>query len=423
MSMIVTTRPAFVAAPLGPGVASLQRALLWSVGAGGAIVFVEPSPYELATLGAMIVFFATGLRMRLVFMPLLILLFCINLGYTICASYMLDQKPIMNWIFTSWYMAITVIFFALVFSEDTAARLELLKRGLIVGGVVASIAGIIGYFGMLPGARNAFTLYSRASGTFKDPNVLAAFLILPALFALQNLVTETLGKAIRNGIALGVIALALLLAFSRAAWGQMVITASIMLLMMFMTSGSSRQRSRIVIMSVAAVAVAVLAVLALLSMDSVSGLFKQRASLEQNYDGGRFGRFGRYVLGAQMALDYPLGIGPLQFTKYMPEDTHNSYLNAFMSGGWISGIVYPALIFVTLILGFRYIFTASPWQKTYLAIFSGFLGTVGESFIIDTDHWRHFWLMLGAMWGMFVASEGFLKSRPQYVEPPPPYPG
>ena len=46
-----------------------------------------------------------------------------------------------------------------------------------------------------------------------------------------------------------------------------------------------------------------------------------------------------------------------------------------------------------------------PWQRAYLAIFAAFLGTVGESFIIDTDHWRHFWMMLGAMWGMFVAAE------------------
>ena len=29
---------------------------------------------------------------------------------------------------------------------------------------------------------------------------------------------------------------------------------------------------------------------------------------------------------------------------------------------------------------------------------------VGESFAIDTDHWRHFWMMLGAMWGMFAAA-------------------
>ena len=419
MSTSAALQPSYAAVPVAPGVVALQRALLWSVGAGGAIVFIEPSPYELATLGAMIVFFATGLRIRLVFVPLLLLLFCLNIGYTISASYMLDQKPIINWIFTSWYMAVTVIFFAMVFSEDTAARLDYLKRGLVIGGIVASLAAIIGYFGLLPGAREKFTLYSRASGTFKDPNVLAAFLILPALFTLQNLVTESFGKAIRSGIALGVMALAVLLAFSRAAWGQMVVTAGLMLLLMFMSSGSKSQRSRIVIMSVVAVAVAVLAVLALLSMDSVSGLFKQRANFEQNYDSGRFGRFGRYVLGAQMALEYPLGIGPLQFTKYVPEDTHNSYLNAFMSGGWMSGVTYPALILISVVLGFRYVFVRVPWQKTYLAIFAAFLGTVGESFIIDTDHWRHFWLMLGAMWGMFVAAETWLNSQPQRIEPPP----
>ena len=53
-----------------PGVIALQRALVWLVGASGAIVFIEPSPYELVTLAAAILFFATGMRMRLVFMPL-----------------------------------------------------------------------------------------------------------------------------------------------------------------------------------------------------------------------------------------------------------------------------------------------------------------------------------------------------------------
>ena len=69
-----------------PGVLALQRALVWLVGASGAIVFIEPSPYELATLAASLIFFATGLRMRLVFMPLLLLLFLLNVGYTIARS-------------------------------------------------------------------------------------------------------------------------------------------------------------------------------------------------------------------------------------------------------------------------------------------------------------------------------------------------
>ena len=125
-------------------------------------------------------------------------------------------------------------------------------------------------------------------------------------------------------------------------------------------------------------------------------------------DEGRFGRFGRHILGAQMALDLPFGIGPLQFHNYFPEDTHNSYLNAFMSGGWISGICYPALVFSTVIIGFRHVLVRVPWQRAYIAIFSAFLGTVGESFVIDTDHWRHFWMMLGAMWGMFVAAQRYV---------------
>ena len=107
----------------------------------------------------------------------------------------------------------------------------------------------------------------------------------------------------------------------------------------------------------------------LLSFDSIAQMFKQRASFDQSYDEGRFGRFGRHILGAEMALDLPFGIGPLQFNRYFPEDTHNSYLNAFMSGGWLSGVCYPALVFVTSTLGFRYIFVRVPWQRTYLAIF------------------------------------------------------
>ena len=81
------------------------------VGASGAIVFIEPSPYELSTLGASLIFFATGLRMRLVFVPLLLALFLLNVGYTIGAIPFLDKSEVANWIATSWYMAVTVIFF------------------------------------------------------------------------------------------------------------------------------------------------------------------------------------------------------------------------------------------------------------------------------------------------------------------------
>jgi hypothetical protein len=396
-----------------PGVVALQRALMWLVGASGAIVFIEPSPYELVTLVAVVIFIATGLRLRLVFMPLLLLLFLVNIGYTIGAVPFLDQPEVANWIATSWYMAITVIFFAMVISEDTAARLDMLRRGLIVGATIAATAGVAGYFNLVPGGHDLLTLYERARGTFKDPNVLGAFLILPALFVLQSVVSDRLGKSFRSAVAFGIMALAILLAFSRAAWGGLVITSAFMLALMILTSRSHAQRSRIIVTAVVAVILVAMLVAVLLSFDSVGEMFRQRASFDQSYDEGRFGRFGRHILGAQMALDLPFGIGPLQFHNYFPEDTHNSYLNAFMSGGWIAGICYPALVFVTVIMGFRHVFIRVPWQRAYLAIFSAFLGTVGESFIIDTDHWRHFWMMLGAMWGMFAAAQRYKSAADQ----------
>jgi len=393
------------AATSAPRLLALQRALVWLVGASGAIVFIEPSPYELMTLTAAVIFVATGLRLRLVFMPLLLLLVLLNVGYSIGAVPVMDTTGVANWIATSWYMAVTVMFFAMVVADDTAARLDMLRRGLIAGALIASTTAIAGYFNLVPGGHDLLTLYERARGTFKDPNVLGAFLILPALFALQSVVSDRFGKSFRSTIALGIMALAILLAFSRAAWGGLVITSAFMLALMVLTSQSRQQRSRIIVMSLVAVVAVVLLLAVLLSFDSISEMFKQRASFDQSYDEGRFGRFGRHILGAQMALDVPFGIGPLQFHNYFPEDTHNSYLNAFMSGGWLAGVCYPALVFITVIMGFRHVFVRVPWQRAYLAIFSAFLGTVGESFVIDTDHWRHFWMMLGAMWGMFAAAQ------------------
>src|SRR5947209_9357253 len=133
-----------------PGIVALQRALVWLAGASAAIVFIEPSPYELVTLVAAVLFFATGLRLRLVFMPLLLLLVLINIGYTIGAIPLLDQSNVASWIATSWYMAATVIFFAMVVSDDTTALLDMLRRRLPVHPIIASLTPIAGYFNFVP---------------------------------------------------------------------------------------------------------------------------------------------------------------------------------------------------------------------------------------------------------------------------------
>src|SRR5271163_5174750 len=103
MAYAATAGSSLPSVTAAPGVLALQRALVWLVGASGAIVFIEPSPYELMTLTATVLFFATGLRMRLVFIPLLLLLVLLNVGYSIGAIPFLDKSEVSNWIATSWY--------------------------------------------------------------------------------------------------------------------------------------------------------------------------------------------------------------------------------------------------------------------------------------------------------------------------------
>jgi hypothetical protein len=290
----------------------------------------------------------------------------------------------------------------------------------MMAAVFASVIAILAYFRALGPVSSLFLQYDRAQATFNDPNVLGAFLILPALLALQRILNGRLGDAFRAALLFGLLAVAVLLTFSRAAWGLLAFTTVLLMFFTFVTSRSPNERARIVLIAIAGVLVMVLMLAALLSIEKVATLFKERASLEQSYDVGHLGRFGRYLLGAQIVLERPFGIGPLQFHKIFPEDPHNTYLNSFLTGGWLTGCVYLTMMLTTLILGLRYVFVATPWRQTYLAIYCAFVGIAVESAIIDSDHWRHFFLLLGTVWGLMAVSRPYARRRlaPQKGAPP-----
>ena len=132
------------------------------------------------------------------------------------------------------------------------------------------------------------------------------------------------------------------------------------------------------------------------------------------HDVGHYGRFGRYILGAELALDHPLGIGPLQFSTLLPRGIpHNSFLNAFMAGGWLAGFAY-------LTLSAR---DARCWacascsyarrgSRSITRSTPPIVGAVVESVIIDIDHWRHYFLILGVLWGLMAALAALLAAAP-----------
>ena len=387
----------------GGTITRLQHGLMWLIGAAGGIVVVEPAPYEFVVVLAMVVFLATGMPLRAAHIPLLLLLVAYNIGYLIGVVPVLTEEGTVMWTAVSCFMSVTTLFFALALTEDTERRLDMLLKGYLAVAVAVALFGILTYFHLLPGS-DTFMFASRSRSTFKDPNVLGAFLVLPTVLCLQRTMTGRLRDFLVGSLMTGVLAIELLLAFSRGAWGAFGVAVALMLGLTYLTCGSGRERRRIILIAALGTVVLGALIVVVLSLPQVSGLFEERASLVQSYDAGRFGRFGRHILGAQLALDQPLGIGPLQFSKYFPEDPHNSFLDSFMAGGWISGAAYLALTLVTLTIGLRYVFVRTPWRAAHIALYATFVAEVGESYIIDVQHWRHYFLIMGVLWGLVIAA-------------------
>jgi hypothetical protein len=387
----------------GGTITRLQHGLMWLIGAAGGIVVVEPAPYEFVVVLAMVVFLATGMPLRAAHIPLLLLLVAYNIGYLIGVVPVLTEEGTVMWTAVSCFMSVTTLFFALALTEDTERRLDMLLKGYLAVAVAVALFGILTYFHLLPGS-DTFMFASRSRSTFKDPNVLGAFLVLPTVLCLQRTMTGRLRDFLVGSLMTAVLAIELLLAFSRGAWGAFGVAVALMLGLTYLTCGSGRERRRIILIAALGTVVLGALIVVVLSLPQVSGLFEERASLVQSYDAGRFGRFGRHILGAQLALDQPFGIGPLQFSKYFPEDPHNSFLDSFMAGGWISGAAYLALTLVTLTIGLRYVFVRTPWRAAHIALYATFVAEVGESYIIDVQHWRHYFLIMGVLWGLVIAA-------------------
>jgi hypothetical protein len=61
--------------------------------------------------------------------------------------------------------------------------------------------------------------------------------------------------------------------------------------------------------------------------------------------------------------------------------------------------------------GLRAALISTPWQAYLIAAYAAFLSESFEGFIVDTDHWRHFFLILGLVWGLTAASINLRRSE------------
>ncbi len=382
----------------------LTNLLLAAFAFSGGYVIVEPSPYEVMFIPALLALMLAGMRFRAEHIPLVLLLILFNVGGLIALTQVLGTEETITYVIISVFMAASAIFWAVCLSENTLERFAWLRSGYMLAALLASTMAIIGYFD-IGGTRDLFTLYNRAKGTFKDPNVFGPFLILPAMLLLQDLLAGRSIRILRTLLPLVLIFIGLFLSFSRAAWAHLVLSSVVMVIFLLLTSPSPRLRLRVIVITVACGLVLALSLAALLAVPAVRDVFVQRASLSQDYDVSEGGRFDSQAASLPVLLESPMGLGPHQFSKVFKSDPHNVYLNAFAAYSWLGGLSYATLVILSWICGLRALFKASPYQRPLGAVLATFLVLTLEGFIIDTDHWRHFFLLLGVTWGFIAAVE------------------
>ena len=241
--------------------------------------------------------------------------------------------------------------------------------------------------------------------------MLGCFLIPVLMWQIKNFIMDRVRPL--ELLACLVVFLGLLLAFSRAAWGTFLLALIMQTYFLFVTQ-TGRERKRIVFFVVFSAAVAVVLLAALMSIDAVRDVFLQRAVLIQEYDAGRSGsRFVLQATGLREMLDHPLGMGPWAFSRIYNLVQHNTYLGTFLNHGWVGGAAYVALILLTLGAGFRVVWARTPYQTAFIGTYVAFFALAVEGLVIDTDHFRHFYLLIGLLWGLIAATVNYRRRQRQ----------
>lgn len=367
-----------------------------------SVAFIEPSPHDalmgLLAVAAMI----AGLRFdRILAFPLLTLLLW-NAGGLMSLINVAGEDKAIQYAATSVYLVIAALLFACIFARNTMPRLAAMRAAYVLTTILVSLAGIAGYFHLFPGAYDQFTMEGRVLGGFKDPNVFGPFLIWPALIVLERMIAHRIRVA--DIVVVSILLFSLLLSFSRGAWFHFGLSCAIMLALVFLTAQTQTIRLRILALSTIGIVGFAGLVVLLLSFDSIGAMFKERAHLLQSYDVGSGGRFTLQELAVGSVLESPNGMGPFGFSSLNGTQQHNVYLQAFLVYGWVGGMAYVLLVLGTLFVGLRTSLVRAPWQPYAITAFATFVGEVAEGFIIDTDHWRHFFLLLGIIWGLAAAT-------------------
>jgi O-antigen ligase len=274
----------------------------------------------------------------------------------------------------------------------TRRRAKIVAGGYLVAAVFATALGLLALFLPVPG-RELIASEGRVVALFKDPNVFGPFVIPPALILVEEILSPRLFRFRRvlKGLLLLGLALGVLFSYSRGAWANLAVGIGMVLLVLALRRGGGRK----VMLALSLVLVAGVLVAGTVTVSGSADFLTERAQL-QSYDADRF---GAWFAGLEPAQRYPFGVGPGQFERIASISSHSTYVRVLAEQGLPGLLAIAALMTFTLgaALG-----NAVAGRDTYgigsAALLGAWSGLLVNSFVIDTLHWRHLWVVAALIW-------------------------
>lgn len=267
--------------------------------------------------------------------------------------------------------------------------------GYIVGAIAISCL-ILALHVMQIGAVDIYRedLGYRFRGTFKDPNVLGPYLVLPVVALGTG--RAMLGRH-RLSRMLAIPCVAVLWGtYSRGAYVALTVSVITYLGLRMSEQGPRARAAAICIASLGLAASAY--VLEVAPPADLSDVAYGRLQA-QTYD---VDRFETLASAASSIIDHPLGLGPGTFGEIHGTNPHNLILGKAVDAG-----VFGALLLLGVVLA-----ATRRALTTYLTTHNGaalivaavLTGHVAVSMFIYSHHWRHFMIICALAWGVFFDS-------------------
>lgn len=382
-----------------------MRIVLAAMLISSSIVMFEPAPCDLlfVVLLPLAMWYGYSLiprRMHFTLYLALYLFIFANLVSLLFVDHIVDGIVFFA---TTLYLIVFFLLLADIVGRHGKTAVDLMLTAFVVAAVITSTIGILARFHWIPHAemffRDEFSM--RIKGTFKDPNVFAPFLVAATIIMLGK-VLEAARIGLSQILILGLLVAGILLAFSRGAYIHLLISLAVFTGIHLFIIRERKASLRLITSGVLLLLVGLPVLIWLLIASGLIDFFFARLSF-QSYDQDRF---GTQAIALAIAMDWPLGIGPGQFTgARFGHAAHSLYLRVFVENGLLGLLGLLLFLGSWISLCFTQILRRSPFRGIYLVCLSVLIGMLVESAIIDTLHWRHAFFLLAIPIGLSMYEE------------------